>query len=423
MSIGRVGICLRVIIPMYIGTTHGLQHAMEVLRDGERRSHTNRLTRDHRSGVMAAVSDADERQNALSISAALCVDQSGFDLLRQVVRHLAVGLVDQAVHVRLVGPDRRIETLTLGPIQSVVHEPITWPFAEKRIGRVLEALAHHPPTVVHALTSGSYGIACAVAEAFDADLVFQVTSVADCDNLSSFKEKRLGCYLACSKPLAAILENQLRIAPNRLDLVRPGVLASKDIACFAQPGREATMLCTARLEKESGVDRLIEAAAILRGRGHALLVFLLGQGKQESALRRLARLRGLLACVTFAQPLGDVADAMQSADIFVRPHPDTTFDVDTLQALGVGMAAVTLTNTICDYIRDQETAIVCEKPSADSLADAIEKLLNDREGARRIAAAGMEYVRAHHAMSGMAERAAAAYRRLALARATFPIKE
>ncbi|MHC4697271.1 MAG: glycosyltransferase family 4 protein [Planctomycetota bacterium] len=371
---------------------------------------------------MTAVPDADESQDALSISTALCVDRGGLDLLGRVVRHLAVGLVDQSVHVRLVGPDPRIETLTLGPIQSVVHEPIAWPMAEKRIGRVLEALAHRPPTVVHALTCGSYRIAVEIAEAFDADLVFQVTSVAGCDSLSRLREKRIACYLACSAPLAAILKSQLRIPPERIELVRPGILASKDIACFARPECEATILCTAPFEKDSGVDRLIEAVATLQGR-HALLVFLLGEGKQESALRRLARLRGLSACVTFAKPLGDVADAMRSADIFVQPYEDTTIDVDTLQALGVGMAAVTLTNNVCDYVRNKETAIVCDAPTVDSLADAIERLLTDREAARQIAGAGMEYVRAHHAMSDMAERAAAVYRKLALARATFPIKE
>ncbi len=372
---------------------------------------------------MAPVSDTEESQDAKSISTALCIDGDALDMLGRVLRHLVVGLVDQAVYIRLVGPDPRIESLRLGPIQSLVHEPITWPFSEKRLSRVLEALGTQPPTVVHALSSGSYGEAIAIAEAFEADLVFQVTSVADVGGMARFTHKRIGCFLACSKPLAAILQSQLRIPPERIDVVRPGVLASKDIACFSQPGREATILCTAPFDKGGGVDRLIEAAALIQRRGHSLLVFLLGKGPQESALRRLVGSRNLRARVTFAQPLGDIAGAMQSADIFVRPYADNRFDVDTLQALGAGMAAVTLTNTICDYIHNRETALVCDAPSAESLADAIERLLTDRPAARQMATAGMEYVRTHHAMSGMAERAAAVYRRLALARATFPIKE
>ncbi|MFQ5589766.1 MAG: glycosyltransferase family 4 protein [Phycisphaerae bacterium] len=372
---------------------------------------------------MRVVCDTEENRSALSISAALCIDGRGLDLLGPVLRHLAVGLVDKAVHVRLVGPDARIESLGLGPIQSLVHEPIVWPSAVKRIARTVEALSQNPPTVVHAIACGSYAIATAIAEAYDADLVVQVTSLTDCEALGRLTTRQLRRCLAFSQPLAAILQNQERIPPERIDLVRPGVLAAKDIACFAQEGREPTILCTAPFVKDAGVDLLIEATAGLRARGHPPMVFLLGQGPHESALRRLVRLRNLAACVTFARPLGDVADAMQGADIYVRPHIDTVLDIDSLQAMGAGLCTVTLANALCDYIRNDETAIVSEAPTAASLAKAIERLLMDHNAARQLAATGIEYVRTHHAMSGMAERAAAVYRKLALARATFPIKE
>jgi len=273
------------------------------------------------------------------------------------------------------------------------------------------------------MSAESYRTAGAIAEAFDADLVFEVTSLADCDRMAQFGGPPVGRFHAISQPLATMLETQLQIDPDRIDLIHPGVRASQHIACFARPDRAATILCTSPFERGTGVDKLIQAADLLRKRDHELMVFLLGRGRQELALRRLARERKLSSCITFANPLGDPAQAMNSADIFVHPAENTFFTAGGLQAMGAGMAVVTFESTVCDFYRHGETAVVCEKPTAEALADAIETLVTAPQEARRIAAASAEYVRAHYAMSGMAERTAAAYRQLALNRATFSIKE
>jgi glycosyltransferase involved in cell wall biosynthesis len=171
------------------------------------------------------------------------------------------------------------------------------------------------------------------------------------------------------------------------------------------------------------VDQLIEAVDLLRARSLDMLVFLLGRGRYEAPLRRLVQERGLSAKVIFAPPQGDLTSALESADLFVRPTVDAAFQVDTLQAMGAGAAVVTCQSSVCDFLRHGETAALCTQPTAESLADIIGQLATDRAVARQMATAGVEHVRTHHAVSVMAERTAAAYRKLALARATFPIKE
>ena len=369
------------------------------------------------------VSDELESQDGLSISAALCVDGDAFDRLGRVVRSLAVGLIDEAVHLRVLSSDQRVDTLSFGPVQTLTHQPVEWPWTRRRLRTVIEAVGQPPPTVVHALSAGSYRLAMAVAQVYDADVVFQVTSLDDCHELAQLDEKHVHAYLAFSKPLAQVLHEQLKAPAEQIELVRPGVLAAQRVACFAQPEYATTILCTSVFEKGSGVDQLIEALAILKKRGLEMLVFLLGVGRREPLLRRLAHDKGLSSEITFAYPLGDPADAMKSADLFVRPSADTAFTADTLQAMAVGSVVVTFPSSVCDFLRNGETALLCAEPTADSLAGTIEKLVTDPGYARQIAGAGMEYVRTHHTMSGMAERTAGVYRQLALARATFPIKE
>ncbi|MBU0718273.1 MAG: glycosyltransferase family 4 protein [Planctomycetes bacterium] len=369
------------------------------------------------------MSDELDTPSGLSLTVVLCVDQDSFDRFGMVLRRLTVGLVDEAIPLRVVSSDDRAEKLTLGLVQTFIHEPITWPWSERRIRRVLEMLAPHHPTIVHALSSKSYRLAGAMASAYDADLILQVTSVADCDEIVRTRDQRVGAFLTFSEPLVKMLEEQGKVPPEHIELIRPGILAVKKVACFAHADRVPTVLCTSRLERHTGVDRLIEAAAMLRDRGREVLVFLLGAGSQEDTLRRMVRDRHLAAYVTFSHPLGDLMQAFQSADVFVRPSADNAFTVDALAAMGVGAAVVSLPSVVCDHLRAEETAVICEGQTAGDLAEAIESLLADPEYARMLAARGQEYVRTHHAMSGMAQRTAEVYRKLALARATFRIKE
>jgi glycosyltransferase involved in cell wall biosynthesis len=378
---------------------------------------------------MASVSETVENEGALSVTAALCVDREAFDRFGRVLRRLLVGLVDQTINLRLLSCDPRAERLTLGPVQTIVHKRPVWPMTRRRIEPLLHALSGQPPTVVHAMSSASYGVAGAVADAFDADLVLQVTSLTDCDTIARAWTKRAARMVSFTQPLKRVLQERHRIPDDRVVLIRPGVLTAQRPACFADPRRIPTVLCLSPLERGSGVDRLIEAVHVLRKREHQLMLFLLGRGRLEPTLRRIIRERRLSTCVTLAHPAGDPAHAMQHADIFVRPSTDNAFSDDILQAMAAGVAVVTaappgqLAGAISDFVIHDETAVIYEKPKAAALADAIEKLLVDRAQAQRIAAAGLEHVRAHHAVSAMAQSTADLYRKFALARATFSLKE
>jgi glycosyltransferase involved in cell wall biosynthesis len=360
---------------------------------------------------------------SLSIHAVLCVERDALDRFGAVLRYLSVGFIDQAIHPRLVSPDPRIESLTLGPIQTVVHQPIGWLRPSRRLAQVVDVLSHQPPTLVHAFSEESYRTAGALAEAFDADLVLHVASLEDCNELATFPPTRVARYIAASQPLVDLLETELAVPSEAITLVRPGILAQKDVTCFWQGDKLATVLANSDFERERGVDRLIAAVKLLRGRGREILLFLLGEGRYEPFLRRQVREEGLSDCVTFAHPLGDVGPALRSADIFVRPSLDAAFSIGTLQAMGAGMAVVSGVNTVCDHLVDGQTAIVCPDPTPEALADALERLLADRDYARELAGGGLAYVREKHTTSNMASGIAGVYRKLALARATFPISE
>ena len=357
----------------------------------------------------------------MTVWAALCVDTDGLDRLNAALRYLAIGLVDQAVQVRLISADPRIEDMTLGPIQTLVHERIAWPAVARRTRQLVDALAPQPPTVVQGLSHGTYGTATALARAYDADLVIEVTTIDDAHAVLRLDRARVQRYVASSEPLRELLTGQLGIEPTQVELVRPGVLSRPEPACFAEADRDPTVLCFAPLERESGVAELLQAVALLREREHSPLVFLVEEGRHERALRRLARELRLSEAVTFAQPLGDIVPALRSGDIFVEPGPGRAFTVASLHAMAAGMAVVAGPQTACDHFRDGETAVVCPELTPAALADAMHKLLSAPDDARELGRRAIAYVRTHHSSSESAVRMAAIYRELALARATFPM--
>ena len=375
------------------------------------------------SGCHGPVSETMTDRPPIAVNAVLCMDHEAFDRLGRVLRHLVVGLVDQAIHVRLVSADQRVEALSLGPVNAVLHKQLVWPTAGRRVERLLDDLAPQTPTLVHAISSASYRVGCAIADAFDADLVLQVTSLSDCDAMANISAQRVGRVVALTEPLKRILEEQLKVPSDRVDLIRPGMMASKSACCFSRSDSLPTILCPTPFTRGSGVDRLIEAAALLRKKGREFMLFLLGTGKHEPALRRMIRERGLSSCITLARPSGDLTGALHSGDIFVEPSARPGYSDDLLQAMSAGLVIVTAPSAFGDCCSDGETAVVLEKNKSDVLADALSALLDDPAAAQRIAAAGVEHVRTQHAVSTMAEQTADAYRTLALARATFSLKE
>ncbi len=364
-----------------------------------------------------------EESAPLNVKVALYVNHEALDRYGRVLRHLGVGLVDQAIQVRWVSSDARIEQLALGPIQTVVHPPVGWTNKSKTRAQLIDMLSQDPPTIVHAFSGSTFHLAGTLAQAVEADFVVQVSSVADCDQIAKGIGAPISRYVTPSDPLADILRTQLAIPSEHIEIIRPGTLASPEIACFAHPDAMPTLLCTAPLRKDSGVKALIEAIGLIHAKGIACLVFLLGAGSEDRKLRQLVRDLKLESVVTFARFLGDPLNAMQGADFYVQPSWQDGFYVDTLQAMAAGTLLITAANPSCDHITHGQTAIVCEKMTAQTLADTIEQFLADRPLVEKYARAARDYVKTHHAVSTMAELTSTLYRTLAMSRATFSFKE
>jgi glycosyltransferase involved in cell wall biosynthesis len=99
-------------------------------------------------------------------------------------------------------------------------------------------------------------------------------------------------------------------------------------------------VAVARLSRQKGLDVLVEAAAILRGRNPEARIALVGRGEEETALRDLVRTKGLDGTVRFAGFLPDPGPALDAADVVVLPSRWEGFGLAALEAMAAGRPVV-----------------------------------------------------------------------------------
>ncbi len=373
-------------------------------------------------GCDPAVSDPIQKTTPMGGNITLFVEGDSFQRQRCVLPHLIVGLIDQAVPLRVVTTDPRAGSLALGPVPVLVWERAGWPFAGRRLASLMESLAATPPTVLHALSNDSYAVTLELAEEFDAELIWSVCGFADIEAGGRFDMARVDAVVTHSPAMVERLCDRLGLEPANVHVISPGVLASPSPSAFVDAARTPTIVCTTAFDRSRGVEPIIHAVDILRRRSRPVALFLLGEGSDESSLRRRVRDLRLASCVTFARPSGDLTPAFLHADVFVRAKRITAFEDDILQAMAAGLVVVCGPSEIDDGLCDGQTAVLCDPNVPESIADAVERVLGDVDAARAIASGALDYVRTHHTLSGMAEQAANLYRGLTLRRATFSVE-
>jgi glycosyltransferase involved in cell wall biosynthesis len=185
-------------------------------------------------------------------------------------------------------------------------------------------------------------------------------------------------------------------------------------------GAPVRILSSGRLVEKKGFDVLIDALALLRDRALPFEAVIAGSGPLEAALRAQITARDLDAHVTLtgeALKQEDIPTFMASGDIYTLPcqrAPDG--DIDGLpqmlmEAMACGLPAVSTDLVgIPDLIHDGATGLLIAPEDAPALADALTRLAEDTDLAKRLATAGRAHVLEHFDLSVCLEPLLARYR-------------
>ena len=166
-------------------------------------------------------------------------------------------------------------------------------------------------------------------------------------------------------------------------------------------GSAHTLLAVAQLKEKKGLRYLVEACRLLADRGRATRCEIVGDGPLRSDLERLVGELGLRESVVLAGPLPfpEVLERYRQASAFVLPCIVAS-DGDRdgipnaiLEAMAAGMPVVsTRVSGIPEVVRDGETGLLVAEGSAAAIADAVERLFEDRDLAAKLGAGGRALV-------------------------------
>jgi glycosyltransferase involved in cell wall biosynthesis len=183
----------------------------------------------------------------------------------------------------------------------------------------------------------------------------------------------------------------------------------------------ARVLFAGNLIASKGVDVLIDAVAMLRARGVACELRIIGTGPEEARLRARAAERALGDSVTWSPfvPQHELPKEFGAATVTVLVSRGQAEGLGLVlaEALVAGSAVIgTAAGGIPEVVVDEQTGLVARDGDATHLARQIERLLTDRALRERTIARGQERIRAQHAPVAAAERVTALYAKVAKAR-------
>lgn len=197
-----------------------------------------------------------------------------------------------------------------------------------------------------------------------------------------------------------------RVIPLIFDLTPYRDLPGPEIAKAKFPLAavdEPKLLFLSRLHEKKGVERLIDAAATLRERGHecALLIAGTGEPAYEQSLRARVREKGLDDRAAF---LGLVVgeekvSLFEAADVFVLPTSQENFGFVAPEAMACRTPVVTTKGVdIWPELAASGGAVIIESPPescAPELANTLGRMLRDEGGLREMGERARAWVLEH----------------------------
>jgi glycosyltransferase involved in cell wall biosynthesis len=151
---------------------------------------------------------------------------------------------------------------------------------------------------------------------------------------------------------------------------------------------EFVLLVLAALVRRKGVDVLLEALALLAGRGTQPTLWIAGEGEQRAALESLAPQRRL-ARVRFLGRREDAAELLAACDVLVLPARREGLGVAALQAMAAGRAVIgSAVGGLAEALVERESGLLVPPEDPARLAAAIEELYKDPSLRERLAAGG-----------------------------------
>jgi glycosyltransferase involved in cell wall biosynthesis len=198
--------------------------------------------------------------------------------------------------------------------------------------------------------------------------------------------------VAVSEPVAKMLGRFVR--RDNLLVIANGI----DVECFSHavptlsevlPGKRHVVAMVGRLVPGKGPEVLLYAARSLLCAHPNVAVVFVGDGPCKDSLQHLAYEMGVASSVVFAGERNDMPGVYASLDVLVLPSLDEGMPMTVLEAMAAGKPVVASNvGGISKAVVHGETGLLVPAGQVAALAQAISRLLTDRQLAVTLGNAG-----------------------------------
>jgi glycosyltransferase involved in cell wall biosynthesis len=237
--------------------------------------------------------------------------------------------------------------------------------------------------------------------------------------------RRADRIITVSDSLHAQFEGIGAAAQSKLFTISNGI----DLCAFAQPDpawarRELGLPenapvvgMVARLAPQKGPLEFVRAAALVSRRFPEVRFALVGDGPLRPQVETLARELGVANHLTLAGHRAEAPALTQAFDVAVVASLSEGSSLTAMEAMAWGKPVVaTAVGGVREVVADGETGVLVPPGDAQALAEAIARLLADRQKAQILGEAGRRRVEREFSLMRMIERTQEVY--LATAHAT-----
>lgn len=289
-----------------------------------------------------------------------------------------------------------------------------------RLVRIMRAFR---PDVVHAHSSKAGALSRLAAAAGGPPVVYSPHNFAHLGHEGEAPARSV--YLLLERALAPLTsELHLNYEEERIAAVRLGLANADRIAVIPNgidvvplldlpepQGDPPTIGTFARLWPQKRIDRLLEAAADLAGRGLDFRVAVIGDGPLRSELELHAGRLGLADRTRFIDDGRGAAEALAELDVYVLSSAQEAYPLVPMEAMAAGRAVVATTvGAVPEIVEDGVTGLLVDADDRRALAEALASLLDRPDLRKQLGTSARAAAATRFPIATMSERLDSVYR-------------
>jgi sugar transferase (PEP-CTERM/EpsH1 system associated) len=227
--------------------------------------------------------------------------------------------------------------------------------------------------------------------------------------------------IAISEHVRRVAIEESAVDPSRIKTIYNGV----DLTAFSRRSRavrervrselgvgagDPVVGVVARLTEEKDHATLLRAFARVLARHACARLLLVGDGELRGRLAAQSAELGVDASVSFLGTRADVGDLLSAFDVFVLPSKLEGLGITLLEAMAAGLPSVgTDVGGIPEIVAEGKTGRIVPQGDAETMADAIIRLIENAEVANAMGEAGRARAHGEFSVERMVRRYEAVY--------------